>query len=91
MFELTSLPWHAKAACLDYPTSFFFPERGGNFAEIREVCATCSVQGECLDFALTWNEVHGFWGGKSERERRTMKKDIRLKPREYRAPRRWLR
>ena len=34
------------------------------------ICAQCSVQPECLEYALTYRIDHGVWGGASERERR---------------------
>jgi WhiB family redox-sensing transcriptional regulator len=35
----------------------------------------CPVRRQCLEWALTHDEKHGVWGGKSERERRTMRRD----------------
>ena len=36
----------------------------------KQICASCPVQRECLDYALTNNEVYDVWGGATERERR---------------------
>lgn len=38
----------------------------------KAICATCSVQQECLDYALRIREQHGIWGGLSESERKPL-------------------
>jgi WhiB family redox-sensing transcriptional regulator len=32
-------------------------------------CQECPVKAPCLEYALSRGEVHGVWGGTSERER----------------------
>jgi WhiB family redox-sensing transcriptional regulator len=36
----------------------------------KAICTTCSVQRDCLDYALRIREPHGIWGGQNELERR---------------------
>ena len=36
------------------------------------ICAQCSVQEDCLSYALDIREPHGIWGGANEAERRQM-------------------
>jgi WhiB family transcriptional regulator, redox-sensing transcriptional regulator len=38
----------------------------------KSICATCSVQKDCLDYALRIREPHGIWGGHNELERRAL-------------------
>jgi WhiB family transcriptional regulator, redox-sensing transcriptional regulator len=71
--------WTAKAACLDEDPELFYPKgnTGAALAQIEQakaVCSRCPVMKECLDWALKTDEHHGVWGGKSEDERRTMRK-----------------
>ncbi len=42
------------------------------------VCSTCKDQPECLDYAQADSDAAGFWGGTSERERRTVATTTRL-------------
>lgn len=67
-------PWQALAACQGVDPDLFFPERGASVREPKAVCARCPVAADCLEHALTHHEVHGIWGGKSERERRSMRR-----------------
>ena len=62
--------WQAHAACAGSNMDLFFPERGESHAAAKAICDGCPVQHECLDYALTHDEVHGIWGGTSERERK---------------------
>ncbi len=72
--------WHLKAACRGPASALFFPpslpERRDD-REMREfdakcICLGCTVQRECLDFALRVREPHGIWGGLTEAERRRL-------------------
>ena len=67
-------PWYEKAACLDKDADCFFPEKGGSTRAAKRICQTCTVQGECLDYALDNDERFGIGGGLSERERRRLKR-----------------
>lgn len=42
-------------------------------ARARQVCASCPVQGSCLQFALRTGEDHGIWGGLTAGERRRLR------------------
>jgi WhiB family redox-sensing transcriptional regulator len=43
-------------------------------SEAKTVCDECTVRGKCLDFALETNQDWGIWGGKSEDERRDIRR-----------------
>lgn len=60
--------WREDAACRDMPPEIFFPRRNTR-AELKSVCAGCSVRAECLDEALEWG-YSGWWGGTSATTRR---------------------
>jgi len=70
--------WHLRAACRGPESTLFFPPAVPERREVREareakakhICTECSVQQECLAFALRVREAHGIWGGLTEVERR---------------------
>lgn len=74
----TEQEWQLKAACRGPQAAVFFPppqferkdEKLEREARAKEICRTCSVQKDCLGFALSIREPHGIWGGKSENERK---------------------
>ena len=47
---------------------------GGSTRAAKRICQTCTVQTECLEYALANDERFGIWGGLSERERRRLKR-----------------
>lgn len=76
--DLTDLLWRKEANCIGRDPEIFFPERGETKFTIelaREICSVCTVQKECLDYALSSPDgLHGIWGGTSGRERRVMRR-----------------
>ena len=76
----TEQEWQLKAACRGPQAAVFFPppqferkdEKLEREARAKDICRTCSVRTDCLDFALSIREPHGIWGGKSENERRAL-------------------
>jgi WhiB family transcriptional regulator, redox-sensing transcriptional regulator len=70
--------WAEQAACSGCSPDLFYPERGGRTEEAKKVCAICPVRKECLDHALAAGEVHGIWGGLSEKQRRRVRRDVRI-------------
>lgn len=75
--ELASQEWRRKAACRFVPDDqvwiFQAPDTDrAAMAACRKVCASCRVADDCLAEALRAGEC-GFWGGRSESERRAMK------------------
>lgn len=65
--------WMDLANCHRVDPVLFFPDRGASTREAKAVCNACEVREECLEYALAHGEKFGIWGGKSERERRTMR------------------
>jgi WhiB family transcriptional regulator, redox-sensing transcriptional regulator len=66
--------WRSLAACQSADPDLFFPVSSSGpslvqVAQAKAICAGCQVRRECLAFALRTHQVHGVWGGLSERER----------------------
>lgn len=68
------LPWAKYASCQGVPTDVMFPTDKAGEEKALEICENCSVAMDCLEFALSEREEFGVWGGKSERERRGLRR-----------------
>ena len=72
--------WQAKAACRGPQAAVFFPpaqferkdEKLERESRAKEICKSCPVRPECLQYALEIKEPHGIWGGLNEVERKGM-------------------
>lgn len=76
--------WRNDAGCRGSDAMLFFPagstgEAVGTIAAAKAVCRSCVVQDPCLQYALETNQETGVWGGKSEDERRVLRKDWRAR------------
>lgn len=61
--------------CGDTDPEAFFPDTKASQTTVR-LCGACTVRAACLVWALEQRaDPGGIWGGKTERERRKMKKD----------------
>jgi WhiB family redox-sensing transcriptional regulator len=72
------MSWQERANCLGLDPDLFFPERGEPVDQAKNVCVSCEVRVECLEYALEAGERFGVWGGTSERERRRIRRQRRL-------------
>jgi WhiB family redox-sensing transcriptional regulator len=66
--------WWRSAACREADPELFFPVApvgpgAGEIAAAKELCATCGVRRQCLQYALATHQLHGVWGGLTEAER----------------------
>ena len=68
--------WQERALCAQTDPEAFFPEKGGSTREAKQICNSCDVRSECLEYALGHDERFGIWGGLSERERRRLKRRV---------------
>ena len=66
--------WQSEGACKGVEPDLFFTERGVSNQTAKAMCGLCVIKVECLDYAVTNNEAYGVWGGKSERERRKIRR-----------------
>ena len=77
---LTEPAWRVEAHCRSKNVgSFFAPshferkdEKKTREASARALCGACTVQPQCLAYALTVAEPHGIWGGLNVQERRRL-------------------
>lgn len=65
-------------ACSNKPTSIFFPDTRTRsitktMREAFETCSGCIVRAECAEYGIR-HEVHGIWGGLTEKERVRIRK-----------------
>jgi WhiB family redox-sensing transcriptional regulator len=66
-------------ACVGKTALFFTPERKTKeiLAQEREalfICEPCPIREECLEWAIR-HEQYGVWGGKTEWQRRVLRKE----------------
>jgi WhiB family redox-sensing transcriptional regulator len=67
--------WMAEALCAQVDAEMFFPEKqGAHNRAAKRTCLRCDVRTECLDYAVKHKIAWGIWGGKSDRERRSIRR-----------------
>jgi len=70
--------WMYDGLCNEYPQGTFFPVHGGEgkirTSVAKAICNRCLVREECLQYALDTRQEYGVWGGKSERQRRAIRR-----------------
>lgn len=64
------MPWRDQAACRGLEPEIFYPLDEVEEANAKAVCGLCHVREACLEYALSFREKEGVWGGHTERERR---------------------
>ena len=74
--------WRSRGACLSADPDLFFPISPGGASQrqvrrAKAVCAACTVQAECLAFAVETRQVHGVWGGLGEEELARLRRSLR--------------
>lgn len=73
------MAWADDAACAGMDPDLFHPSRGEVLDERAiAACRTCTVQPECLDWALR-HEHHGYWGGQSELGRKRLRRTLGIR------------
>jgi WhiB family redox-sensing transcriptional regulator len=65
------VPHRDDAACADSGVDFF--PKPGNYRlvqEAKDICASCPIVQQCLEYAMTDPYgIHGVWGGTTKLER----------------------
>ena len=72
--------WQIKAACRGPQAAVFFPppqferkdEKIERESRAKDICRSCVVRKECLEYSVAIKETHGIWGGLNEAERRQL-------------------
>ena len=73
------IAWRDRAACWGQEPELFFLDGTTTLAllqteEAKAVCCRCEVAEACLKWALDSGQDTGVWGGRSESERRALKR-----------------
>jgi len=71
--------WRLRASCRSVDPDLFFPVGTTGLAveqidSAKAVCDACPVNEPCLEYALATNQDSGIWGGTSEEERRSLRR-----------------
>lgn len=72
--------WRLSAACVERDLNTFFPISNVGAAaqqqilEAKDICAGCPVQTACLEWALEIGPEFGIFGGRTEDERRALRR-----------------
>ena len=71
--------WREVALCRNTSPELFFPVGNtGNALDsisiAKTVCHRCTAEQECLEYAISSNQDSGVWGGRSEEERREIRR-----------------
>jgi hypothetical protein len=63
------------------PNIFFTKDRGGYdfMPALKKICGACHAKDECLDYAVR-HSVLGYWGNTTEKERRTIRRKLGIRP-----------
>lgn len=62
-----------ETPCMAYPDAFFLDQEVGvkpMYTMARQLCQSCPIRLQCLEYALDNNEDIGFWGGMAPKERK---------------------
>jgi WhiB family transcriptional regulator, redox-sensing transcriptional regulator len=78
--SLSPPTWMREANCATTDPELFFPDSRSPANEAKEICASCPVRPECLEYALAAAEEFGVWGGLTEKERRKLLRSDRGQP-----------
>jgi WhiB family redox-sensing transcriptional regulator len=81
------MSWQLEAKCAGHDPDLFFPV-GTTTQATQQIkyakdnfCSQCMVAVECLDWSIKTNQDSGIWGGKSEEERRILRRQLPKKTR----------
>ena len=71
--------WRSAGACLSADPDLFFPisttgPAVGQIAQAKAICGACEVRRECLEFALSHDQVYGIWGGTTPEDRQRQRR-----------------
>lgn len=70
--------WREDANCKGLDPNLFHAARGESTKEALAVCAGCLVVEQCLHYAMSNSIKVGVWGGTTERQRRAMRREMKI-------------
>ena len=74
--------WVALGACSDVDPDVFYPEEYSGWQarsltlEAKQICSSCPVRVDCLEYAVEERLDHGIWGGTTPGDRRGRRKEL---------------
>ena len=80
--EFEQEDWMLDGSCAYSETDLFFPVGSSMKAmkqanEAKAICRECPVVTECLEYAIRTNQDSGIWGGTTEDERKSIRRQYR--------------
>lgn len=73
-FDQISADWQDEAACAGYPSEMFFTSQGTSpSADVTQLCNSCPVKQECLDYAIKTHS-YGIWAASTMQDRIKLKR-----------------
>ena len=69
--------WQERAECRDEDRRWFFTE--GDAFKVKYakmVCRDCPVLQDCLEYALSFPDTRGVWGGTTTKERKKVRAQL---------------
>jgi WhiB family transcriptional regulator, redox-sensing transcriptional regulator len=73
---MADISWQDDAPCRGLDVTLFFGQdreqphdRAAREAAAKEICRSCPVRTQCLDYAIKHAIRYGLWGGMNEDER----------------------
>lgn len=72
-------PWMVNAQCATTDPNMWFPDHGDlpTAERAKNICRTCPVRQQCLEFALRTEQQTGIWAGLSPKSLRTLRSRTR--------------
>lgn len=72
--------WVLSASCAQSDPELWFPDKGQNNREAKDICGACDVRKECLEWAVNAPvNLLGIWGGFSETERARIRRNRNIR------------
>jgi excisionase family DNA binding protein len=71
------LGWRVDSVCREHPTQLWFAASPHDTATAKALCAHCTVQSRCLEFALSRPELLGIWAATTPSERAVLRRAAR--------------
>lgn len=71
------LDGQGETPCMAYPDAFFRDrdqDERQKYVIARQLCQSCPIRLQCLEYAVTNGEDYGIWGGMTPREREGLRR-----------------
>ena len=77
---MSALAWLERAQCIGSDPELWFPvsDTPDAYQPARDICETCPVRLECLEWAISGGIRHGMFGGKTPSQRESYRQKHRL-------------